>query len=165
MVNTEFKTANFSIREFWNEKEDGAMPQDIFDNIVMVMGYLQKIREKFGKPIITSCGWRALEHNKRVGGSPTSAHIWALAVDFSCSNKEENASLYRLIATMANNKELPIDQLIWEFGTEKSPQWLHYSPKKDKITAPRNMFMSAVKSGGKTSYPTMTIAEAMKKGL
>jgi hypothetical protein len=39
--------------------------------------------------------------------------------------------------------------MIWEFGTDKNPDWVHVSFSKTKN---RKQILKAIKSNGKTSY-------------
>lgn len=166
MVNTEFKTANFSIREFWNEAEDGPMPQDIFDNIVFTMECAQKIRTKFGKSLRVNCGWRAPAHNARIGGSKTSAHLTGSAVDFEGPTKQDNDELGALIVKMVKSGEIPCDQLIFEeFVSPDGFAWIHYSPKKDATTPPRNQFMIAEGKRPNFKYSVVTPELAKKYSI
>ena len=145
MIDTNFKTANFSIREFWSEAEDGPMSQDIFENICFTMTELQKIRDKYGKPMKVNCGWRSPAHNSRVGGSPTSAHLHGYAADIDGKSDSENDEIGVLILKMAKAGEIMLDQLIFEdFTAPDGFKWIHYSPKKDRTTAPRNQVMIAM---------------------
>lgn len=47
---------------------------------------LEPIRAKFGGPVMITSGYRSEEYNKMIGGSPTSQHIYAEAVDFIIPN-------------------------------------------------------------------------------
>jgi hypothetical protein len=47
------------------------------------------------------------------------------------------------------NDNLEFDQLIWEFGTDLNPDWVHVSYVKTKN---RKQKLKAVRSGGKTTY-------------
>ncbi len=42
---------------------------------------LEKLRNKLGKPVIITSGYRCEEHNKEIGGVPNSAHVRGYAVD------------------------------------------------------------------------------------
>jgi len=53
------------------------------------MTKLDSLREKFGKSIKVSSGYRCLAHNTAVGGSKTSKHIEGIAVDILCNNPEK----------------------------------------------------------------------------
>jgi hypothetical protein len=44
---------------------------------------------------------------------------------------------------------LDFDQLIWEFGTDANPDWVHVSYVK---TGNRKQKLKAVRVGGKTTY-------------
>lgn len=58
------------------------------DNLQFVAQQMERIRFHCGNhPIIVTSGFRNYEVNKGVGGSPTSAHLVGLAVDFYINNK------------------------------------------------------------------------------
>lgn len=42
---------------------------------------LEAVREHFDKPVMVTSGCRCPEHNKSVGGAPTSFHIYGRAAD------------------------------------------------------------------------------------
>lgn len=44
---------------------------------------LDKMREEYGQPIIVTSGFRCKDHNKRVGGSPRSQHLYGRAADIT----------------------------------------------------------------------------------
>jgi len=44
---------------------------------------LQKIRTHFGKPVTVNSAYRTVTHNKKVGGSPNSQHLYGLAADIA----------------------------------------------------------------------------------
>jgi hypothetical protein len=87
----------------------------------------QPMRDHFGVPIAVSSGYRCKELNTKIGGSPT------------------NADIFKYIYT-----HLDYDQLIWEFGDDKEPAWIHVSYKKHGEN--RNRTLKAVKEDGKTTY-------------
>jgi uncharacterized protein YcbK (DUF882 family) len=47
---------------------------------------LDDVREHFGKPVRINSGCRCAAHNKRVGGSPGSQHVYGNAADFVVSD-------------------------------------------------------------------------------
>lgn len=87
----------------------------------------EPIREHFNTPIAISSFYRCEELNKKVKGSKTSQHIKGEAIDIDAdifggvTNKQ--------IFDFAKNN-LKFDQLIWEYGDDKSPAWVHISYKK-----------------------------------
>ena len=105
-----------------------------------------KVREHFGKPIGISSGFRSVELNAKIGGSKTSQHCEGKALDI-------DGDIFGGI----NNKELFLyikencifDQLIWEFGSENAPDWVHVSFNEGKN---RGQVLRALKVGGKTIY-------------
>ena len=50
---------------------------------------LDMAREKAGIPFVLNSACRCEEHNKRVGGRPTSSHLKGVAVDIRASNSRE----------------------------------------------------------------------------
>jgi len=88
----------------------------------LVDNVIDPLREHYGKPIRVTSGYRSKEVNERVGGAPTSQHTKGEAVDFVC---EDMKATFEIIRTT-----LPFDQLIWEKGDNKQPQWIHVSFKK-----------------------------------
>jgi len=86
----------------------------------------QPLREGLGMPIFVSSGYRSQALNDRIGGSSTSQHSKGEALDV-------DADVYGIIT----NKEIfdyiyaniDFDQLIWEYGNDKEPDWVHFSMK------------------------------------
>jgi zinc D-Ala-D-Ala carboxypeptidase len=83
---------------------------------------LDPIREELGSPITVSSGFRSWKVNKAVGGVDSSQHTKGEAADLVCNN---NAKLFELI-----QKHGIYDQLIWEYGTDRCPAWVHVSLKR-----------------------------------
>ena len=84
----------------------------------LVDNCLDVIREKYGKPITISSGYRCHELNKKVGGKETSQHTRGQAADLKGKNRAENEILFNVI------KELGCyDQLINEYNFS----WVHVS--------------------------------------
>lgn len=107
----------------------------------------EKIRVNFGVPIHISSGYRSKELNDAIGGSQTSQHSKGQAIDIDMDGSGDgvsNADIYNFI-----KDKLDYDQLIWELGTDKNPDWVHVSYSKDKN---RKQRLKAVKNNGKTSY-------------
>lgn len=105
-----------------------------------------KVREHFGKPIGISSGFRSVELNAKIGGSKTSQHCEgkALDIDGDIFGGINNKLLFFYI-----KENCIFDQLIWEFGSENAPDWVHVSYNEGKN---RGQVLRAVKVGGKTIY-------------
>jgi len=59
---------------------------DVVDAQLLEM--LEEIREKFMKPITVNSAARCPEHNKAVGGSPTSQHLLGKAADIVVGDEQ-----------------------------------------------------------------------------
>lgn len=93
------------------------------------------------KPIKINSFFRAYLVNRHIGGSVTSQHCEGEAVDLSCF---DNKLLFDFIK---NN--LDFDQLIWEYGNDISPDWVHVSYKCKNN---RKQILRAVKNGSQAKY-------------
>ena len=96
--------------------------EDVKKNIeLLVEKILDPLREKFGKPIIVTSGYRCKELNKAVGGAAKSQHMSGEAVDIRTveDSKRANKELFNLIIELG----LPFDQLI----NEHDYDWVHVS--------------------------------------
>ena len=118
--------------------------------IALVDNILDPLRDSYGKPIIVSSGYRSLSLNRILGGSKTSQHVKGQAADISCTNTslEGNKEIFDLILSM----NLPFDQLIYEFGNDVGPAWVHISFSKN---ANRHQVLRAKKVRNRTVYEIM----------
>jgi D-alanyl-D-alanine dipeptidase len=107
----------------------------------------EPIRAQFGVPIHISSGYRSKALNQFVKGSLSSQHCKGEAIDIDMdgsSNGVTNKMIYDFI-----KEKLDFDQLIWEFGSDSNPDWVHVSYTK---VGNRKQKLKAVRSGGKTTY-------------
>ncbi|WP_370104504.1 D-Ala-D-Ala carboxypeptidase family metallohydrolase [Winogradskyella sp.] len=110
----------------------------------------QPIRDHFGSPIWVSSGYRSAALNKAIGGAKKSQHCKGEALDLDMDGKGSptNAEIFYYI-----KDNLPFDQLIWEFGSDKSPDWVHVSYSVSEKQ--RGQILKAKRnSAGKTYYET-----------
>jgi hypothetical protein len=107
----------------------------------------QPIREEFMCPIFVSSGYRSEALNQAIGGSKTSQHSKGEALDLDADvyGVITNADIFHYILD-----RLEFDQLIWEFGTDENPDWVHVSFKKDGRN--RMQVLKAIRKDGKTRY-------------
>jgi zinc D-Ala-D-Ala carboxypeptidase len=142
---TEFSASNTAKRKGIDNTPKGVhleAAKELAENI------FQPIREHFGKPIWLSSGYRSEALNKAVGGSATSQHSKGEAIDIDMDGHKgpTNAEVFNYI-----KENLNFDQLIWEFGSKTSPDWVHVSYKKGGPQ--RKQILRAVRnSTGKTIY-------------
>jgi hypothetical protein len=108
----------------------------------------EPIRTHFAVPIHISSGYRSKELNAAIGGSLTSQHCSGEAVDIDMDGSASGVSNADVFKYIKDNLEF--DQLIWEFGTDKNPDWVHVS--YETSGKQRKQILKAVKSGGKTVY-------------
>jgi hypothetical protein len=106
----------------------------------------EPIREHFGVPIHISSGYRSKALNTAIKGSLSSQHCSGEAIDIDMDGTSiTNAQVFKFIKDNLN-----FDQMIWEFGTDKNPDWVHVS--YESTGKQRKQILKAVKVGGKTSY-------------
>ena len=106
-----------------------------------------KVREHFGVPIYISSGYRSAALNKAIKGSSTSDHSLGRALDLDQdfrSNGITNMDVFKFI-----KDNLEFDQLIYEFGSSKNPDWVHVGYRKGSN---RKQILVAYKEGTKTKY-------------
>ena len=109
-------------------------------------GIFQPLRDHFDTPIAVTSGYRSKELNEAIGGSRYSQHITGEALDLDAHvyGGVSNAELFEFIAT-----RLEFDQLIWEFGDDEEPAWVHVSLKRDEN---RGRKLKAVREDGRVTY-------------
>jgi len=107
----------------------------------------EPLREHVGGPIKINSFYRGPELNKAIGGSSKSQHCHGQAIDIDDTfGHATNAEMYKWI-----KENLSFDQMIWEFGTDKNPNWVHISYVSDDKN--RNRCLKAYKDeNNKTKY-------------
>ena len=98
---------------------------------------------------LTSC-YRSPDLNKAIGGSSTSDHCFGRAMDIDIDGMYRpddltNADLFYII-----EEELSFDQLIWEFGDEDNPAWVHVGYRSRSEN--RGQILRAYSKNKKTVY-------------
>tara|TARA_R100000030_G_scaffold38176_1_gene28626 strand:- start:630 stop:1085 length:456 start_codon:yes stop_codon:yes gene_type:complete len=106
----------------------------------------EPVRTHFKVPIKVNSFFRSPDLNKAIGGSTKSQHCKGQAIDIDDTyGKATNAEMYWWI-----KENLDFDQMIWEFGNNDNPDWVHVSyvsPDKN-----RNRCLKAYREDGKTKY-------------
>lgn len=98
----------------------------------------EPLRIYLNTPIKISSGFRSLQLNKMIKGSSTSQHTKGEAMDLQIGSKGFNFI----------KDKLNFDQLIWEFGNDENPSWVHVSFSSKN----RKQVLKATKKNGKTIY-------------
>lgn len=118
--------------------------------------FLDKIREYFNESVIIHDGYRDEAHNKRVGGKPTSYHLFTndhCAVDFHV----QNVDLFLLFEWLRNESKLPFDKIILERNKNGDAACVHL--QACKYTKPRlQAFIGG--TGDSHSYEEVPVAFA-----
>jgi hypothetical protein len=87
---------------------------------------LDKVREHFGKPIWVSSGYRSKALNDVTpGSSATSQHCSGEAADLDQDGRGTGVSNKMVFDYIKDH--LNFDQLIYEYGTDANPDWVHVS--------------------------------------
>jgi hypothetical protein len=136
-----FKLGEFTVSGSHPQIPNNPTPEAVANIRHLVDGILQPVRNRTGMPITVTSGYRSPALNRAVGGATTSQHTKGEAADLQCAN---NARLFEAIRA-----NVAFDQLIWEFGDDDAPAWVHVSLKSQ---GNRNEVLRAIKEKGKTKY-------------
>ena len=120
--------------------------QQLNNMVKLAEEVFEPLREYANGPIKINSFFRSPELNKAIGGSTKSQHCNGQAIDIDDTYGHlTNAEMFYHIKNY-----LDFDQMIWEFGDDDNPDWVHVSyvsPKKN-----RNRCLKAYKENGKTKY-------------
>jgi len=106
----------------------------------------EPLRKWVSGPIKINSFFRCPELNKAIGGSSKSQHCKGQAIDIDDTfGVISNADMYYYI-----KNHLDFDQMIWEFGDDDNPNWVHISYVSEKDN--RNRCLKAYREDGKTKY-------------
>ena len=106
----------------------------------------EPLRAYVGGPIKINSFFRCPELNTAIGGSGKSQHCKGQAIDIDDTfGRVTNAEMYNFI-----KDNLEFDQMIWEFGDDDNPDWVHVSYVSEDEN--RNRCLKAYRDKGKTKY-------------
>lgn len=89
---------------------------------VVALKCFEPLRAWWGKPIRINSFYRSPMLNKAVNGSKTSQHVKGEAIDMDAGSREDNKKVYEWCKA-----NLIFDQLIYEYGDDTGPDWVHIS--------------------------------------
>ena len=120
---------------------------DQMENMVAIAEEVfEPLRMWVGGPIKINSFFRSPELNKAIGGSGKSQHCHGQAIDLDDTfGRATNAEMYKFI-----KENLDFDQMIWEFGDDDNPDWVHVSYVSPEQN--RNRCLKAYKENRKTNY-------------
>ena len=106
----------------------------------------EPLRKFVGGPISINSFYRSPKLNSAIGGSTSSQHCIGCAIDIDDTyGYKTNAEMFEYIKC-----NLDYDQMIWEFGNDINPDWIHISYISED--ANRRRLLKAKKINGKTNY-------------
>ena len=109
----------------------------------------EKVRNNFRCPIHISSGYRSKELNAcTLGASPTSQHSTGEAIDIDMDGSANGVTNTMVFNYIKDNLEF--DQLIWEFGNNENPDWVHVS--YESTGKQRKQILKATRINGKPHY-------------
>jgi len=112
----------------------------------IAINLFEPLREFVGGPIKINSFFRCEDLNRAIGGSSRSQHCEGRAIDLDDTfGHKTNAEMFHYIK---NN--LDFDQLIWEFGDDNNPDWVHVS--FISFDENRKRSLKAERINGKTTY-------------
>lgn len=87
----------------------------------------EPLRKHFNRPIGITSFWRSKLLNKAIKGASNSQHLTGEAMDIDAEvyGGLSNAEIFHWI-----KENVEFDQLIWEFGNNIAPDWIHVSLKR-----------------------------------
>jgi hypothetical protein len=119
---------------------------EITNMYILAHKVFEPLRKWVGGPIKINSFFRSEELNKAIGGSSTSQHCQGRAMDIDdVYGYKTNAEMFNYI-----KDNLDFDQLIWEFGTDDNPDWIHVS--YCSVDENRKRCLKAYRENGKTKY-------------
>ena len=121
--------------------------EEQLDNMYKVAEFIfEPLRMYVGGAIKITSFFRSEELNTAIGGSTKSQHCKGQAIDIDdVFGYKTNYEMFEYI-----RENLDFDQLIYEFGTNDNPDWVHcsYISKREN----RNRVLRAIRENGKTRY-------------
>jgi len=119
---------------------------EISNMVNLANNIFEPLREFVGGAIKITSMFRCNELNVAIGGAKRSQHREGRAMDIDDTfGHKTNAEMFNFI-----RENLNFDQLVWEFGTDENPNWVHVSYVSDEEN--RNRCLKAERVNGKTVY-------------
>ena len=136
--------SNTAIRMGINNKPG---ERELYNMKIIAKQIFEPVRNWVGGPVKINSFFRSEELNTAIGGSKSSQHCKGQAIDIDDTfGHKTNAEMYKFIKDNLN-----FDQLIWEFGNEENPAWIHVSYVSEEQN--RNRCLLAYKNEyNKTKY-------------
>ena len=130
---------------------DNTPDGDTLNNMKIVAEKVfEPLREYVGGAIKINSFYRSSALNEAIGGSTRSQHCKGQAMDIDdIYGHKTNKEMFNWI-----KDNIDFDQMIWEFGNEDNPDWVHVSYVSEEKN--RNKILKAVRDDGKVKYIDIT---------
>lgn len=128
-----------------NGIENNPSEQQLVAMCILAEKVFEPLRIHVAGPVAINSFFRSVELNKKLGGSSTSQHCKGEAMDIDDTyGHMSNADMFNFI-----KDNLDFDQMIWEYGNNDNPDWVHVSYKK---SGNRKEILRCQRINGKTVY-------------
>ena len=141
-----YKEATFSQTATRKDIDNTPSPEILERMKALAENIFEPLRAHVGGPIKINSFYRSINLNVAIGGAKSSQHTRGEAMDIDDTfGHMSNKDMFAFI-----KDELDFDQLIWEFGDDNNPAWIHVSYVSPKNN--RRRMLKAEKKDGKTMY-------------
>lgn len=146
-----YKEATFSQTATRKDIDNTPSPKILDKMEAVAKNIFEPLRAHVGGPIKINSFYRSINLNVAIGGAKSSQHTRGEAIDIDDTfGHMSNKDMFEFI-----KDELDFDQLIWEFGDDNNPAWLHVSYVSSENN--RHRILKATKQQGKTVYKTIKV--------
>ena len=95
-------------------------------NLKRLCRWLERLREKVGKPIVINSGYRSEAVNKAVGGVKGSNHLTGCAADIHVAGIEQLVRYAAILLDISDESQEDFDELLLK-RSPRSSYWLHFA--------------------------------------
>jgi len=120
-------------------------PEQLVNMKLVAEKIFQPVRIWLGTWIRINSFFRSILLNIAIGGSKTSQHCAEKGAAIDMSRSGLNSKIFHYI-----KDNLSFDQLLWEYGDDEEPDWVHASYVSEEKN--RNQVLRVVRVDGKTKY-------------
>lgn len=144
-----YKEATFSQTATRKDIDNTPTPEILERMKALAENIFEPLRAYVGGPIKINSFYRSINLNVAIGGAKSSQHTRGEAIDIDDTfGHMSNKDMFEFI-----KDELDFDQLIWEFGDDNNPAWIHVSYVSEENN--RRRILKAEKQQGSTIYSIM----------
>ena len=107
------------------------IPTDCLENLFDLYQKINKVRQKYNKPMIVTSGYRTIEYEKKKGRSGKSDHCKCKAIDIYDPDRS-------LCKWVHENEQWLASIPLWMEHTDYTKNWIHFTtqPKSKRFFIP-----------------------------